>query len=65
MKSNKTTALLMLLVFLLVVSVVIIFLTGLDRPDAGANPDPGGHSDTHSRADQRAGLLSAFHLDAL
>ena len=38
MKSNKTTALLMLLVFLLVVSVVIIFLTGLDRPTSTANP---------------------------
>lgn len=38
MKSNKTTALLMLLVFLLVVSVVIIFLTGLDRPATGSNP---------------------------
>ena len=38
MKSNKTTALLMLLVFLLVVSVVIIFLTGLDRPASTSNP---------------------------
>ena len=38
MKSNKTTALLMLLVFLLVVSVVIIFLTGLDRPTSTSNP---------------------------
>ena len=38
MKSNRTTALLMLLVFLLVVSVVIIFLTGLDRPASTSNP---------------------------
>ena len=38
MKSNRTTALLMLLVFLLVVSVVIIFLTGLDRPTRSDNP---------------------------
>ena len=38
MKSNRTTALLMLLVFLLVVSVVIIFLTGLDRPTSASNP---------------------------
>ncbi len=38
MKSNRTTALLMLLVFLLVVSVVIIFLTGLDRPTSTDNP---------------------------
>lgn len=38
MKSNRTTALLMLLVFLLVVSVVIIFLTGLDRPTNTDNP---------------------------
>ena len=38
MKSNRTTALLMLLVFLLVVSVVIIFLTGLDRPARTDNP---------------------------
>ena len=38
MKSNRTTALLMLLVFLLVVSVVIIFLTGLDRPASNSNP---------------------------
>lgn len=38
MKSNRTTALLMLLVFLLVVSVVIIFLTGLDRPTSSDNP---------------------------
>ena len=38
MKSARTTALLMLLVFLLVVSVVIIFLTGLDRPTQTDNP---------------------------
>ena len=38
MKSTRTTALLMLLVFLLVVSVVIIFLTGLDRPTSSDNP---------------------------
>ena len=38
MKTNRTTALLMLLVFLLVVSVVIIFLTGLDRPASTSNP---------------------------
>ena len=38
MKTNRTTALLMLLVFLLVVSVVIIFLTGLDRPTSTSNP---------------------------
>ena len=38
MKTNRTTALLMLLVFLLVVSVVIIFLTGLDRPASSSNP---------------------------
>ena len=38
MKSARTTALLMLLVFLLVVSVVIIFLTGLDRTARPDNP---------------------------
>ena len=38
MKSNRTTALLMLLVFLLVVEGVIIFLTGLDRPTNTGNP---------------------------
>ncbi len=38
MKSTRTTALLMLLVFLLVVSVVVIFLTGIDRDRNTGNP---------------------------